>query len=205
MRLEKIIRTIVVGSFLLGIASTSNVIAQEAPPYEPMAVFASLHGKTFRGEGAGPDGAPIVDIAKWQTILGGQAFQSTHRLEGGSYGGRTIFFYDEGAKEYIFHYFTTAGFHTTGTATPTENGFIVVEEVRGHPKFIEVRSDFTIGDSLMIIASRHKDKDGNVSDGEVMTYHEIEDPGPLFFDEADALFGKRTTVKDAHDRYKDDD
>lgn len=26
----------------------------------------------------------------------------------------------------------------------------------------------------------------------------------LFFDEADALFGKRTEVQDAHDRYDDD-
>ena len=88
---------------------------------------------------------------------------------------------------------------------PTEKGFFVVEGVRGHPKFVEVRSDIAITGSSMIIGSRHKDKDGNVSDGEVLTYHEIEDPGPLFFDEADALFGKRTTVKDAHDRYKDDD
>ena len=205
MRLSQLIQTALAVSFILGCASTNSVYAQDEPHYEPMAVFAALHGKTFRGEGAGPDGAPIVDVAKWQTILGGRAFQSTHRLEDGSYGGRTIFFYDESAKEYIFHYFTTAGFHTTGTAMPTEKGFFVVEEVRGHPKFIEVRSDIAITDSSMTIESRHKDKDGNVSDGEVLTYHEIEDPGPLFFDEADALYGKRTTVKDAHDRYKDED
>lgn len=205
MRVNQLIQIVLAASVLLGFASTSSVVAQDASSYEPMAVFERLDGKTLRAEGKGPDGAPIVDIAKWQTILGGRAFQSTHRLEGGSYGGRTIFFYDEGAKEYIFHYFTTAGFHTTGTATPTKDGFIVVEKVRGHPKYVEVRSEIMIGDGSMRVASRHKDKDGAFTGGRVMNYREIEDPGPLFFDEADALFGKRTTVKDAHDRYKDDD
>ncbi len=205
MRLSRLIQTALAVSFFLGCASTGNVVAQDAPRYQPMAVFEGLDGKTFRGEGAGPDGAPIIDIAKWQTILGGRAFQSTHRLEDGSYGGRTIFFYDEDAKEYIFHYFTTAGFHTTGTATPTRDGFMVIEQVRGHPKYVEVRSEIAIGEGSMRVASRHKDKNGVFTDGEVMIYHEIEDPGPLFFDEADALFGKRTTIKDAHDRYEDKD
>lgn len=148
--------------------------------YEPMAPFAALDGKTLRGDGTGPDGQPIVDIAKWEMILGGRALQSTHRLENGTYGGRTIFFYDEAAKQYVFHYFTTAGFHTVGTAEPTETGFIAVEEVRGHPKFVEVRSEMIFEGDIIRVKTSHTDKDGNHTEGEGFVYREVDDPGSLF-------------------------
>ena len=138
-------------------------------------------------------------------ILGGRAFQSTHRLESGTYGGRTIIFYDEGAKKYVFHYFTTAGFHTLGDITLTDKGFAAVEAVQNHPVFAEVRSEAIIGDDVIEVRSQHVTHDGEVSDGDGLVYREIDDPGPLFFDEADALFGKRTDVKDAHDKYEDRD
>ena len=179
-----------------------------ASDYEPMAMFAPLAGKAFRGEGTGPDGKPLIDIAVWQYILGGRALQSTHRLEGGDYGGRTIFFYDEGAKEYVYHYFTTAGFHTTGKIDPTPNGFTAVEQVRGHPTVIEVQSEMIYGadDGVMTtrVVAHHVDKDGRVSLGDEIRYRQIDNPGILYFDEADALFGKRTDVKDAHDKYGDE-
>ncbi len=179
--------------------------ADKAEAYEPMAPFAKLAGKAWRGEGVGPNGQPVVDIARYEFILGGRAFQSTHRLENGSYGGRTIIFYDEGAKKHIFHYFTTAGFHTTGEITPSEDGFTAVEKVEGHDAFAEVHSKAVYGDGTIRIVSSHVTHDGVKSEGEGLLYREIDDPGPLFFDEADALFGKRTDVKDAHDRYSDKD
>jgi hypothetical protein len=174
-----------------------------AAAYEPMAPFAKLAGRAWRGEGTGPDGKPIVDIARYQMILGGRAFQSTHRLEGGTYGGRTIIFFDEGAEKYIFHYFTTAGFHTTGDLTLTDTGFISIEKVEGHAVYAEVRGEAFISDKEMRVVSQHVTHDGEISEGDALTYREIEDPGPLFFDEADALFGERTGVKDSHDKYKD--
>ena len=112
--------------------------------YEPMAPFKKLAGRAWRGEGTGPDGKPIVDVAYYEMILGGRAFQSTHKIENASYGGRTIFFFDEGAKKYIYHYFTTAGFHTIGEITPMKTGFTAVEDVVGHPEFVEVRSEMII-------------------------------------------------------------
>lgn len=181
----------------------SAALAGDATSYEPMKPFERFAGKTWRGEGAGPDGSPIVDFAKWEFILEGRAFQWTHRLSDCSYGGRTIFFYDEAAEKYLFHYFTTAGFHTTGEATPTKNGFIVVEKVLGHPKYTEVRSAIVLEDDLVRIESRHKEKDGVLTDGEVMVFREIKD-SLLLFDEGDALLGKRSTICDAHDRYEDD-
>lgn len=152
----------------------------ENTAYEPMAPFAALAGKAWRGQGVGPNGQPIVDIARYEMILGGRAFQSTHRLEDGSYGGRTVIFYDEGAKKHIFHYFTTAGFHTTGEIAPTDTGFVAVEKVEGHPEFVEVRSEAFFEDGVIRVVSSHVAKDGTASEGEELIYREIDDPGPLY-------------------------
>ena len=113
--------------------------ATVSAPYEPMAVFAPFSGKTFRGEWTDDNGATLVDTAKYELILNGRALQSTHRLQGKDYGGRTIFFYDEGAKKYVFHYFTTAGFHTTGTSDFVDGGLVTVENVEGHDTVGSVR------------------------------------------------------------------
>lgn len=159
---------------------TAKRDAAEDVSYEPMAPFAALAGKAWRGEGTGPNGRPIVDIARYQMILGGRAFQSTHKLEGETYGGRTIIFYDEGAEKYIFHYFTTAGFHTAGEIVPTDAGFTAVEEVQGHSEIAEVRSEAFFGDGIIRMVSSHVTKDGAVSEGDELVYREIDDPGPLF-------------------------
>ncbi len=161
-----------------------QVLKQNA--YQPMAIFDRFAGRTLRGEGTAPDGAPVVDIARWDFILGGRAFQSTHRLEGGDYGGRTIFFYDEGAEKYVFHYFTTAGFHTTGETAPSENGFRTVEYVHGHPDYAEVHSEVVIkkdenGEDVFRVLTSYVDKDGEASQmKESFVYREIDGPGPSF-------------------------
>ncbi len=168
-------------AFLFSMLASNFAAAEDAPAaYEPMAPFAKLAGKAWRGEGKGPDGKPVVDIARYEMILGGRAFQSTHKLENNSYGGRTIIFYDEGEEKYIFHYFTTAGFHTTGEIVPTETGFTAVEKVEGHPEFAEVRSKAFYGDGTIRIESSHVTHDGEASTGETLTYTQIEDPGDLF-------------------------
>ena len=198
----------IIAALVFAVASMTGAASAEektAAVYEPMAPFAKLAGRAWRGEGTGPNGEPVVDIAKYEMILGGRAFQSTHKLENASYGGRTIIFYDEGAKAYIFHYFTTAGFHTTGEIAPTETGFTAVEQVQNHPEFAEVRSKAFYGDKTIRVVSSHVTHDGTVSAGDELVYKEIPAACALLFDEADALFGKRTEVKDSHDRYDDDD
>ncbi|MEO0880133.1 MAG: hypothetical protein AAFY22_10525 [Pseudomonadota bacterium] len=170
--------------------------AATAAAYAPMAPFANLVGKTWRGEGAGPDGKPVVDIARWEFILGGRALQTTHRLENGTYGGRTIFFYDEAAKEYVHHYFTTAGFHTTGTAQVTERGFVATERVIGHPKYAVVNSEIIIEDGVMRTLTSHIDHDGKASPAvEGFVYREIADPGPLFWTEAGSDVDDKTPME----------
>lgn len=113
----------------------------EATPYAPMQVFAPIAGRTFTGEGTAPDGNAVADVAHWEYIIGGRAVQATHSVNDGAYGGRTIIFYDEGAQAYVFHYFTTAGFHTEGVLEPVEGGFDFVETISGHPTITEVRGE----------------------------------------------------------------
>lgn len=145
-----------------------------APAYAPMAPFARLDGTSWIGEGKGPDGQPIVDMARYELILDGRAFQSTHRLKDGTYGGRSIFFYDESAQSYVYHYFTTAGFHTIGEVTPTGNGFTATEKVIGHPTYAEVRGAAEIGDGIITVTSSHVTHDGKASEGDVMIYRQVD-------------------------------
>jgi hypothetical protein len=103
--------------------------------YEPMRIFAPYAGRTWRGRGANS-----TDVARWELILDGRALQITHRIADSTYGGRSIIFYDEGARAYVFHYFTTAGFHTLGSATVEGGVLEVTENVAGHPTVTQVRS-----------------------------------------------------------------
>ncbi|WP_411816611.1 hypothetical protein [Hyphococcus sp. DH-69] len=176
--MQKLIFGFCVSVFCL--LSSSWAAEVPKPGYAPMAIFEPLVGKAWRGEGTGPDGKKIVDIARYEMILDGRAFQATHRLDDGSYGGRTIFFFDEAAKEYVFHYFTTAGFMTSGTLEQTDTGFTAIEAVIGHDTYREVRSEVIFGDGKIDIKSSHITHDGEVSAGEGRTYTEIDDPGPLF-------------------------
>lgn len=156
--------------------------ASTAGAYAPMASFAPLAGKTFRGEWTDDDGKQLVDIAKWELILDGRALQSTHRLEGMDYGGRTIFFFDEGAKKYIYHYFTTAGFHTSGAAEFVDGGLIAEETVEGHDTIGSVRSVATFDEDAMTVDVVYIGKDGSETPGGRRIYKEIADPGRLFAD-----------------------
>lgn len=153
-----------------------------SPAYQPMAMFAPFSGKTFRGEWTDDNGEKLVDIAKYEMILNGRALQSTHRLQGKDYGGRTIFFYDEGAKNYVFHYFTTAGFHTTGTSDFIDGGLVTVENVEGHDTVGSVRSKVIFGADAIEIDVVYVGKDGSETPGGHRVYKEIADPGRLFAD-----------------------
>lgn len=160
-------------------AAPASVVAQA---YAPMAMFAPFSGKTFRGEWTDEKGEHLVDISKYEIILNGRALQSTHRLQGKDYGGRTIFFYDESARNYVFHYFTTAGFHTTGTSEFVDGGLVVDEKVEGHATIGSVRSKVTFGEDEILIDVVYVGTDGSETPGGRRVYKEIADPGRLFPD-----------------------
>lgn len=121
--------------------------AQDAAPYDARAAFAPfapLIGKTWRGRGVGPDGAAVEDVQRWDWAVGGHALRVSHAVNGGVYGGETLI-----AREgdgYVFHYFTTGGFHTTGTITPSAPGVFVIDEtVHGVSSVQHLRSSGEVG------------------------------------------------------------
>lgn len=151
-----------------------------AGEYEPMAVFAPLHAKAYRAEWTDEKGGRFVDTVVYEMILDGRALQSTHRIEGSTYGGQTIFFYDEARASYVFHYFTTGGFHTTGTATFEEGRMTSVEAVSGHPTIASVRAVSTLSPDEIRVDVVYVGKDGAETPSPGRVYRPVADPGALF-------------------------
>ncbi|NWG70814.1 MAG: hypothetical protein HXY23_04275 [Parvularculaceae bacterium] len=156
----------------------SSALAGEA--YAPMAAFAPLDGRTYRAEWTDESGKKTIDVASYELILGGRALQSTHRIEGSTYGGRSIIFYDEGAKEYVFHYFTTAGFHTTGTAKMEDGVLIASEAVKGHAIVAAVESRSRFDPEKLSVEVVYVGKDGSRSPQPVRAYLPTANRGDLF-------------------------
>ena len=143
-------------AFCAGLVFAGSALAGEGKTdYAPMKPFEAYAGKVWRGEGMDPAGKPVVDIADWEFILGGRALQVTHSIGEGAYGGRTIYFFDESARKYIFHYFTTAGFHSEGEVVLRDKGFEAIELVKGHPQITEVRGEVTPTKNGFDVASRY--------------------------------------------------
>ena len=72
--------------------------------------------KTWKGpfKNSTPE-KPIVDVMRWERALNGQAVRILHSINNGLYGGESIVRWDEAKQQVVYHYFTTAGFSTTGT------------------------------------------------------------------------------------------
>ena len=101
-----------------------------------------LLGKTWKGtfKNSKPD-KPTVDVQRWERALNGQAVRLLHSINHGAYGGETLFTWDEQKQAVVYHYFTTAGFMTTGTMAFKDGNFITHEQVKGDAGGVtEVRS-----------------------------------------------------------------
>jgi hypothetical protein len=162
-------------------AETPAVKPEISSAYEPMAVFAPFDGKAFRAEWTDENGA-VVDVAAYDMILNGHALQSTHRLQGVDYGGRTIFFWDEAAKNYVYHYFTTGGFHTHGSAAFVDGAMVTEEKVEGHDKIAAVRSKSVFKPEAITVDVVYVGKDGGETPAPRRVYKPVADPGRLFPD-----------------------
>lgn len=156
--------------------------AAHAGDYAPMAPFAPFAGKTLRGEWSEPDGKTVVDVARWEKILGGRAMESTHRIEGSTYGGKTIIFWDEAAKKYVFHYFTTGGFHTVGEMTLKDGVLESIEQVEGHPTVKAVRARSSLGPDRFVVEVTYIAKDGAETAMSPRVYLPVDAPPPTFSD-----------------------
>jgi hypothetical protein len=130
-----------------------------------------LIGKTWKG--AFKDSKadkPTVDVCRWERILNGKAIRVLHSINEGSYGGETIFMWDEKKRAVTYFYFTTAGFMTTGTAT-FDNGKIITREVvTGSANGVtEVRATSEIRANSFHVKSEYL-KNGEWAPGHEVTY-----------------------------------
>jgi hypothetical protein len=88
-------------------------------------------GKTWKSESAEGE-KPKTDVARWERALNGKAVRILHSLNNGEYGGETIVTWDAAKKSVVYHYFTTAGFSTTGTMTFDAGKMVTHEKVSGN-------------------------------------------------------------------------
>ena len=115
--------------------------AREDDPFQPLL---PLIGKTWRGTGSA--GAGVEDVMRWDWAIGGHAVRVVHSVNRGAYGGETLIFPDRESGTLIFHYFTSGGFHTTGTMRSNGPGRIAIEEtVHGAGPITKLRSSGELG------------------------------------------------------------
>jgi hypothetical protein len=156
---------------LVLVAASSR--AEEAsldPNLEPLRPWL---GKTWKSEAAEPGDKAKVDIAHWERALNGKAVRMRHSINDGEYGGETIFVWDAAQNAVVYHYFTTAGFRTTGTMK-FENGKLVShEKVQGNAGGIaEVRGTSEMrGDGSFELKTEYL-KDGKWQPGRQAVYRE---------------------------------
>lgn len=116
---------------LLTISASS--IGQESKPFAKELKFFQPYLGTWYAVFEQKEGKPIVaDVAKWQRVLNGKALKTIHSVNDGAYGGESIIFWDKNKQKYVFYYFTTADFMTTGEIEVlSENSFAAYEDVSG--------------------------------------------------------------------------
>ena len=141
---------------------------------EHLEVFRPLLGKTWRGEfkESTPE-KPLFDVARWERALNGKAVRQVHSVNEGVYGGETIIQWDNDKKTVVYHYFTTAGFSTTGTMQPDGKKFTALEQVHGSANGItDVRSTEELrADGSFLVKAEYL-KNGEVAGTREVLYKE---------------------------------
>jgi hypothetical protein len=138
---------------------------------EPLRPFLE---KTWKGEfrNSTPE-KPVVDVARWERTLNGRAVRILHSVNDGAYGGETIIMWDEQKQAVGCHYFTTAGFRTTGTMTFT-NGKVFTHEVvsgaSGGTTEVKGAIEWQ-GDGAFLVKTEHR-KGGDWTPGRETIYRE---------------------------------
>lgn len=116
---------------------------------------------------------PVVDVLRWERALNGKAVRSFHSINNGVYGGETIYTWDEEAKAIRYHYFTTAGFMTTGTMTFKDGKFHTVEKISGQSGGVsEVRAVSEIKPDGSFHVKTEQLRNGEWTPGHEVTYKE---------------------------------
>ena len=158
-------------SLLLAFAAAATCAAG-AEPDPNLKALLPLVGKTWRGTFSSSTPAkPVVDVHRFELVLGGKAVRSSHSINDGDYGGEALFTFDAEKKAIVYTYVTTGGFYTTGTVEAEAGGFKSREVVHGSasgPSEVEATSRI-LPDGRLHVKSRYL-KDGKWADGHEIFY-----------------------------------
>lgn len=160
-----------------------NLAHGEQAPLNPhLEALRPLLGKTWKGvfKDSKPD-KPIVDVARWERTLNGQAVRLTHSINQGLYGGESVFIWDQKKCQVTSYYFTTAGFMTTGTMEVKDGKMFTREEVQGEAGGVTaVRGTNEIQpDGKFHVRSEHL-KNGQWEPGHEATYEQDDSAQVVF-------------------------
>lgn len=155
--------------------AAAGLSAADAPSLDShLEPLRPLLDKTWRGEfkNSTPD-KPVVDVMRCERALNGKAIRSLHSVNDGSYGGETLYLWDQKKQAVVYHYFTTAGFTTTGSITFQEGKITSHEVVSGNANGItEVRGTSEIRPDGTLLVKTEYLKDGQWQPGRETTYRE---------------------------------
>ena len=137
---------------------------------------------TWRGEFADstPD-KPMIDVARWEGALNGNAVRILHSVNDGQYGGETLIVWDSAEASLVSCYFTTSGFYTRGTLTAGDGRYTSHEIVTGNASGItEVKSiSHLTPDGSFRVVSQYFKNDAWI-EGHEVTYHRDDDAHVVF-------------------------
>lgn len=111
------------------VGSAAALAGDLDPRLAPLAPYVD-RAFTARMGPAGSEDA-VLDVQKWETVLGGKAVRITHSINGGEYGGESLITWDTVTGSIRYWYATTAGFHTVGTMTAAGDSLVTLEDVVG--------------------------------------------------------------------------
>jgi hypothetical protein len=160
--------------FLVVFMSLANYAAAQDNLAENLKILKPFLGKTWKGEFKNSTKEkPIIDVARWERALNGNAVRVLHSINNGEYGGESIIFWDDEKKSLVYYYFTTAGFFTNGTMTVENGKYLSHEYVKGNQDGVtEVKGSGEItADGKMITTSQYL-QNGKWVEGHAATYVE---------------------------------
>jgi hypothetical protein len=171
--MNRCLHTLLTIAFVLSItavpACASDVEDNLAAPLQS---FGPLLGKTWKGafKDSTPE-KPLIDIARWERALNGQAIRVLHSLNNGVYGGETLITWDAKKNSLAYWYFTTAGFRTEGTMKHEGGRWTGHETVEGAAGGItEVKSTTELLPDGRLQVKTEYLKNGKWSEGRETTY-----------------------------------
>ncbi len=158
------------------IAVTASGRAANAPPLdEHLEAFRPFLNKTWRGEfkNSNSNRPPMMDVARWERALNGQAIRVLHSVNDGIYGGESILRWDKDANRIVYHYFTTAGFMTTGSIAVSDGKFVSLEKVTGDAHGVtEVRTTTEFKTDGSFVTTSEYLREGQPAGGREVHYRE---------------------------------